>query len=259
MKMSYLQRSKRSSYKKHLLIIAVLLALGWLCFSLLGGVVVSLVAPIWRSENALSRTLRHMVENVSLHSSLVSENLALKEQVSSLELELAATSLSLSQEQTMGELLGRERRVGEIVATVLTRPPQSPYDLFVIDAGEADGITSGAVVSLPEGPVLGTISDVFPSSSKVKLFSTSGEQTEAVLERGNVPVILEGKGGGAFKIVVPRETVAMPGDRVLSTGLTSNLLAVVGGVEVNPTDSFKEILARSPANIFSVRMVSITP
>lgn len=255
--MNYLQRSRKSAYKKHLLIVAGLLV-GWLLFSLLGGVIVSAISPVWRGENAVARALSSALASVKLHSTLVAENEALRARVASLELELSDAELALSQTHALAALLGRERHPKETLATVLTRPPQSPYDLFVIDAGEADGLSVGLVVSLPEGPLLGTVSDVFGSSAKVKLFSTAGEKTSAVLERGRVPVELEGTGGGSFKILVPRDTVAMPGDRVLSADAAGNLLAVVQGVETGPTDSFKEILARSPANIFSVRLVSIS-
>lgn len=257
--MSYLQRNRKSSHKKSLFIIAGLLLLGWLLFSLMGGLAVSAVSPVWRSENAVSRMLGNALSGVKLHSMLVAENESLKARVASLELALSDAELALAQTTSLSELLGRERRAGETVASVLTRPPQSPYDLFVIDAGARDGLLPGAVVSLPEGPLLGTVSDVFATSAKVRLFSSAGEKTSAVLERFGVPVELEGLGGGSFRIIVPRETAAEVGDRVLSADAAGNLLAVVEGMETGPTDSFKEILARSPANIFSVRLVSISP
>lgn len=257
--MSYLQRNRRTPYSKYLAILAGVFVAGWAFFSLAGGFVVSAVVPVWRSEFFATRLVRQVVEGIKFHSALVSENLALRDKVSSLELELAAADLSLAEERSLASLLGREKKEDEIVASVLSRPPQSPYDLFVIDIGEKNGVKVGARVSLPEGPVVGTVTDIFPSSSKVRLFSTAGEKIEAILERGNTPVVLEGRGGGSFRIVVPRETVAVVGDRVLSAESGSSLVAVVEGVEADPTDSFKEILARSPANIFSVRLVSVAP
>lgn len=255
--MNYLQRSRRTSYGKYLVVLAGIFVAGWAFFSLAGGFIVSAAAPLWQSEFFAAKLARQVVEGVKFHSALVSENIALKDKVSSLELELTAANLSLSQRETLSNLLGRERKESEIIASVLTRPPQSPYDLFIIDAGEKDDVKLGSRVSLPEGPVVGTVADLFPSSAKVKLFSTAGEKTEAVLERGNIPVVLEGRGAGSFRIEVPRETAAVPGDRILSGESGSSLIAVVEGVEADPTDSFKEILARSPANIFSVRLVSV--
>ncbi len=259
MKMSYLPRNRnRSSHGKSALILAGIFAAGALIFSFLGGPLVRLISPIWRGENALGRTVEKIGENLHTRSALARENIALREKVSSLELQISSLNLSLSQERSLAELLGRERRVNEVVASVLTRPPQSPYDLFIVDAGERDGIVIGAVVRLPEGPLLGTVSDLFPASAKVRLFTTAGEKTEAVLERGNVPVLLEGRGGGSFRIAVPRETWVEVGDRVVSADTGESLLGVVEEVVVEATDSFKEILVKSPANIFSVRLVSIS-
>src|SRR3989339_757666 len=101
-------------------------------------------------------------------------------------------------------------------------------------------------LSLPEGPILGVVSEVFSKSAKVKLFSASGEETNAVLERNSVPVTLVGGGGGNFKLTLPRDIAIEKGDRILSPDITSRPLATVGEISVRPTDSFKEVLAKSP-------------
>jgi len=258
--MNYLLRNRsRTSYWKKVVTLVGLFVVGALLFALLGGTIVSTVSPIWRTENGLVRIFRNSFEYWHKKQTLIDENVSLRERVTALEFEKASLTLSLTQEQTLSTLLGRGRREGEVIASVLTRPPQSPYDLFVIDAGESDGITLGSRVSLPEGPLLGVVSDLFSSSAKVRLFTTVGEKTEAVLERGNVPVTLEGRGAGNFRIKVPRETATVIGDKVISADVNYRLLGIVEDIEVSPTDSFKEILVKSPANIFAVRLVSVSP
>lgn len=176
-----------------------------------------------------------------------------------MELELSALSLASAENERLLALLGRSARQGAITSAVLTYPPQSPYDLLIIDAGTRDGVSAGASVALPEGPELGVVEEVMENFSRVKLFSTSGEKVQAVLERTQTPVELLGTGGGNFKIVVPRDTAVEIGDRVLSARLDAALLAVVEEVSLEATDSFKEILAKSPINIFSVRFVTVLP
>ncbi len=257
--MNYLPRNRqRTSYGKPIALVVAVFILGAIFFSLLGGPLVSLFSPVWRGENVVGRFFVKIGEHFSTRGALVEENLLLKEKITSLEFQVTTLNLTLSQERSLAELVGREREVKEVIAAVLTRPPQSPYDLFVIDAGESNGLTLGSYVRLPEGPILGVVSDLFPHSAKVKLFTTAGEKTDAVLERGNIPVVLEGRGGGSFRIIVPRETVTEVGDRVISPDIGYSLLGVVEGIEVEPTDSFKEILVKSPANIFSVRIVTIS-
>ena len=146
-----------------------------------------------------------------------------------------------------------------VVAAVLTHPPQTPYDVIIIDAGSDESIILGSQVHLPEGPVLGVVSEVFPRRARVRLFSAAGEETNAVLERNNIPVVLVGTGGGNFKMILPRDIAVEKGDRILTANITSRLLAVVEEVSIQSTDSFKEVLAKSPTNIFTLRFVFVTP
>ena len=106
---------------------------------------------------------------------------------------------------------------------------------------------------------MGTVSEVFPKSAKVKLFSASGDETNAILERHNVPVTLIGAGGGNFRFELPRDMIVETGDRILSSDIAARHLATVGDVSVRPTDSFKEVLAKSPINIFALRFVFVAP
>lgn len=241
--------------------------LGFLCavflvtaifFSLLGRFVIPLVSPLWKAENIFTNSVRSSLGFFRTKNSLIAENTALKAQVLSLELERLANPSS-SASSALYELLGRPKDDGGITATVITHPPQSPYDFIVVDAGSKDTVIMDSTVRLLQGPEIGKIVEVFPSFSKVKLYSSYGEETHAVLERGEVPVVLLGMGAGNFKLEVPRDTEVEVGDRVVSASLSKELLAVVGRVELKPTDSFKEVLAKSPISIFEVRFVTIAP
>lgn len=258
--MKYLPKSRlrRPNSRKAVILLILFVVLAGL-FSFLDTAIVSALSPIWKAENFVSRSVRISMESWRSKQALIRENASLEERITSLELEAATLALSLEREEALFALLGRETQRQGVIAAVLTRPPQSPYDLIVIDAGARDTIALGATVSLPEGPILGVVSDLFETSAKVKLFTTAGEKTEAVLERHNIPVMLEGRGGGNFRIIVSRETEVQVGDRIISPDLSYSLMAVVEEIEVEATDSFKEVLAKSPANIFTVRLVSVTP
>lgn len=258
--MKYLPRNKvRGGYGRKVLFLLAIFILGVLFFSLFGNLITRAISPLWRGENAISRSFSHVGEYFHTRGALIQDNLSLREKVSSLELELSALALSRSETERLLNLLGRQVSGNGVVVSVLTHPPQSPYDLLVVDAGERDGIAQGSKVFLPEGPEVGIVSQVFSDFARVKLLSSSGEKTQAVLERGEVPVEVLGQGGGNFKIVVPRETEVEVGDRILSGDLQASLIAIVSEVDLEPTDSFKEIFAKSPTNIFSVRFLTIKP
>ena len=231
MKVNYLPKNRlRHAYLRRIITLVAIFISGAVIFSLLDAIIISIISPIWK------------IKNVIITGNVIP---------------------SLPEEQTQKnillELVGRKQESNIVIAAVLTRPPQTPYDVIIIDAGSNESLTIGSEVSLPEGPILGIISEVFPKSAKVRLFSASGEETNAVLERNNVPVTLVGTGGGNFRMTLPREIAIEKGDRILSPNIASRPLATVGEISVRPTDAFQEVLAKSPTNIFSLRFVFITP
>lgn len=260
MKVNYLpkNRSKYPYWRRILALLAIFIS-GTVVFSFFGMTFVSIFSPVWRMENVVVRNLRDGVVFFNSQRALVEENSKLKEKLSSLEIEIMSMSKERIPENTFLELAGRKQKPNMVIAAVLTHPPQTPYDIIIIDAGSDESITLGSKVSLPEGPVLGVVSEISSKLARVKLFSASGERTNAVLERGNISVTLVGAGGGNFRLVLPRDIRVEKGDRILSLDITSRLLAIAEEISVQPTDSFQEVLANSPTNIFSLRFVFVTP
>ena len=258
--MNYLPRNKdRSPVLRLLLVLLGVFAVGTLLLFFLTGPVISLVSPLWQSETWVGTQVSKLTGYFQSKSSLITENNWLRVRMAALEIELAAKLPGLVGEEELAVLLGRRLDEGGVVAAVLARPPQSPYDILVIDAGSSDGVAAGHMMFMPEGPLVGLVTDVNVSSAKVKLLSAAGEKTAALLERHGVPVTLEGAGGGNFRVTVSRETEVEVGDRILSADISGRLVAVVGDVTMAPTDSFKEILAASPANIFNIHFVLVRP
>ena len=260
MKMNYLPKNnKYSSQSKKIIFLTGVFLLSALFFSLFDNFIIKLISPIWKAENYFSRSIGRIGESIKTRRFLARENLDLREKVASLEIEIRALRLLVESDQKLFEMLGRTKEGGGIMTSVLTHPPQSPYDLVVIDAGENNGIISGDLAYLPEGPILGRVIDVNSSFSKIKFFTSAGEKTDAVLERNNLPVVLEGMGAGNFRIEVPRDVEVNLGDRIISSDIRGSLMAVVGDVLVEPTASFKEVIAISPVNIFTLRYIKIVP
>jgi cell shape-determining protein MreC len=259
MKMNYLPRNRHNRpYLMRVIVLSMILILGVALFSVFNAVIISIISPVWKMENSVIRNFSKSIAFFNSQKALVEENAILKTKLSSRELEILSLSKDRISENTLLELVGR-KQTSSMIAAVLTHPPQSPYDVIVIDVGLNKSIARGSNVFLPEGPVLGVVTEVFSKSAKVKLFSAPGEETNAILERNNVPVTLIGKGGGNFELTLPRNIVVEKGDRILSPSITSHLLAVVGEVSIQSTDSFQEILASSPTNVFTLRFVSVTP
>jgi cell shape-determining protein MreC len=249
-------------YLKRALILFTIFICGAVIFSLFESAIISFASPIWQRGSALTRSLERGLAFLDSHEALVQENFMLKEKLASLEITLQSLESRAAyalDENILAALAGRSQGSNLVVAAVLTYPPQTPYDVLIIDAGSNDSLRVGSEVSLAEGPLLGAVSEVFSNKAKVKLFSSSGFESNAVLERNSLPVILVGTGAGNFKIKLARDIEVEKGDRIVSRDLDPRLLAVVEEIKAEPTDSFKEILARSPANIFVLRLVVVKP
>lgn len=260
MKTNFLQknsfRSRRRSGRREALVITVVFIAGVLVLSVFGGALSTALAPLWRSNTLLTRGISNLVGSLREKDMLITENTALKERLASSEELIIALRGIASQRDELLATFGR-RPPESIPASVLVHPPETPYDVLVIDAGKDLGVGVGSAVTTPEGNGLGLVSAAFAKTAEVRLSSTSGERTDAVLERGGIPVTLVGRGGGNFSFTVPRDTAVELGDRILTPNLDARLLGVVGDIEVTPTDSFKTVLVRSPVNPSEIRFVTV--
>jgi len=152
--------------------------------------------------------------------------------------------------------LGRAVVVPRIVAGVLLRPPMTPYDTLVIDAGSAEGVTAGDFVSAGGTALVGTVSDVYARSARVALFSAPGGRYDALL-RGSIPVTVEGQGGGSMQARLPSGTAVAAGDAVVLPGIAGGMTATVSHVERAESESFVTLYMQLPANIFTLRYVEV--
>lgn len=257
MKTNFPQRNRvNSSFKGRILYSVFVFVVAWIFFSYLGSGLFTLASPVWRSDTSIKRALQNGYLSLRSKDHLIRENETLKRDLQAQnELLLSLQSISSSRDELLLSY-GREQ-IFYTPASVLVHPPKTPYDILVLDVGENGGVKLGSLVTEPGGTLLGTIVEVFSKTSKVRLYTTSGERTDALLERGSVPVELRGRGGGNFVLTVPREAPVEIGDRILSPHLDASLLAVVGDIETSPTDAFKTVYARAPSTPTSLTKVLI--
>lgn len=258
MKTTFRQRNNSNSpkFKRFALVTLTLVVFGSF-FYILRSPIFSLAKPVWITNNFISRGTSNFFNFLKSKNNLANENFALRETLSSQEAQILNYRSMESAYENLLSKLGALEDEEVIAGGVLAHPPQTPYDILVLDVGEAHGVNLGDVVALPEGGVLGKISEVLARESKVELFSKSGISTSAILERGEESVTLLGMGGGKFGFTLPREVAVEEGDRILLPGLRGELVGMVSGVELNSTDSEKTIFVRGVANVSNIRFVIV--
>ncbi len=259
-----LKNRSKSKYSKSVLIAVAIFIFGAIFFSFTDGGFLRILTPIWSGKTVVGQGLNNLVLFFRTKDYLIEENQALKDRIKTDAILLVSTQTLTTVHGDLLNALGRTAYRKGITAAVLVRPPETPYDILVIDVGTDEGVEVGGVVTLSVdsmvgglGPKVGEIIEVFKKNSKVKLYSANGEKTNAVLERDTVPVVLLGRGGGNFEFILSREIDVVVGDKILSADIGRALMGVVRDVEMSTTDSFKKVLVISVLNIYTENFVTV--
>jgi cell shape-determining protein MreC len=116
-------------------------------------------------------------------------------------------------------------KVGEVLAGVVARPPESPYDTLVLNAGERAGVSTGMEVFGTGGVPIGVVSSVTADFARVTLFSSPGMSIHGFVGSANVPLTINGSGAGTMNATISRsagisvgDNVSVPGPGVLTMG-----------------------------------------
>lgn len=144
-----------------------------------------------------------------------------------------------------------------IIAGVVARPPESPYDTLVLSVGSNDGVTLGMEAFGEGGVPLGVVSAVFADFSRATLFSAPGVTVNGWVGKNSLPLIIKGTGGGTMSASVARSANIVVGDTVFAPG--PGMLPIGSVVRVDNEVSSPSVTLRiMPAlNLFSVAWVSL--
>lgn len=262
--MIYLQKSKKRNrrFTPVIIIVLFLVVSGLLVAFMptsLGGAMRYVGLPFWHTKNFLVDRTSHISGFFRTKNSLMTENDNLRDELGSLREKLIAYDALNSEHARLLAEHGRSTTTRRILATVLSRPPQSPYDVLILDVGSRDNVSVGDVIYGSGGIAMGVVSETSGRTSKVDLFSKTGLETQAIIERTGLAITLRGIGGGSFEVQVPQEADIMRGDTVIIPTLETVIIGEVVEVESVVTSAFKRILIQAPINISYIRFVFVEP
>lgn len=173
----------------------------------------------------------------------------------------------LAENMNFKEILGRKdetrpngssgRETVMILSAILSKPNQSLYDTLIIDIGINQGLQIGDIVFALGNVPIGRISNTYANSSKVILFSNSGETTQVVVGEKNIFMELKGRGGGNFEMIIPRDFTLQKGDQVVLPGIFPYVVGIVETIISDPRDPFIKALLTSPVNIQELKFVEV--
>lgn len=257
MKMNYLQGNKfnfghKKSFQKGQIIALIIILI----------IIIILFLTIKSSLVNGVQKLRAYIVNGTIEPRFVPRNLSEQALIKSLEVE----------NEYLKSLLGKYKDDSSmILAGVILRPPRTPFDSLIIDAGSDQDLLEGDLVFADVNYAIGVISSVSEKTSTVALFSSSGQKIDGLInsdlessmststKRVNSlnPVTIEGRGGGNFYIKLPKNIKVKSGDPIIWPGAETVLLGVVEVVDSTEGDAYSQIYFKSPINMNSLRYVQV--
>jgi len=99
-------------------------------------------------------------------------------------------------------------------ASVIARPPLSPYDTLLIDTGSDSEAEVGSPVWWPPGVYLGKVREVRTRSALVTLVSAPNQRHSGRVDNTTIKTV--GRGGGKIQAVVPEQLSVSTSSQVVS-------------------------------------------
>jgi rod shape-determining protein MreC len=214
--------------------------------------------PIWQAERYITNSLYNSNYIFRTKSALTKENHNLIEEISNIRLTMIDYQIIKMENEQLKEMLGRMSVQKDFVlGNILTKPNHSPYDTIIIDIGNSNGIKEGNLVYANGNIPIGFVGKVYDNTSLVTLYTNPSQKTEGFMDGSNASVVLTGRGGGNFEMIVPIELQVEKGMIVYLPGSTSLVLALVDDVISKPSDPFKKVILSSPVNIQNLKWVEV--
>jgi len=263
MKMNYLLKSsnleERKKYAQRRVltnIIGLIVVMVILVTSPIRNFLFSIAKPMWNFENSFLNT--NFPLYIKSKESLINERLAIEQKLISTGNLLVENNVLRNENETLKDLLGRkEIRDKTVLASVLVKPPRTAYDMLIVDIGADNNVNIGDKVIANANVYIGEVSEVFPHTAKIILYSTPGRNLPVTLGINSVSVEAVGMGGGNFNIYLPREVEVQEGDMIIVPSINPNVFGIVEKINFEDKDSFQTVLFKSPVNISELSFVEI--
>lgn len=260
--MSYLL-DKKNQRKKNLKIISVIFFLLILfywrtpIYEGLSAAAQLVFTPVLILGNQIAAKFQGISYFLSFRNTLIIQNENFKRELESMKIQNLDRDLLFLENANLKKILGRKGDRDLVLAAVLSKPNQSPFDTLLIDVGLENGIKKGDLVFALGSIPIGRVDSVYANSAKVVLFSASEEKNTALVSSQNLFMELLGRGGGNFELILPRDFILAKGDLATLPGLGSYPLAIVETVISDPRDSFQKALLVSPVNVQELKFVQV--
>ena len=181
----------------------------------------------------------------------------LREKNIELENEIILLESAKKENEELKIMLSRPEKKSYILGSIIFRPPQSPYDMIVVDTGSDNGVKQGMSAVAYGSVLIGHVAEVFPNTSKIKLVSYPGEETNLIMENAKISAIGLGLGGGNIEVKIPSSVKINSGDKINTEGTSYYLLGMADKIEADALNPFQKIIFRMPVNLNELQKIGL--
>lgn len=234
MRVSSLRKDKLKKITNTTLFFVVIIGIGLLLPRLFSIVAVGIMTPVqwvnqWyeTSEQGLPVLLREK-QSLEAEIQVLKNELVVAQQTD-------ITTRRLQDENNRLRMLLGAKGSERLLARVVARPNELPYDFLQIDQGSIDGIEENALVYIGTDTLIGVVSQVRPNHSFVQLFTTPGVEMTGFIAGPDVVATIEGVGGGVARVKVPQGIPLSIGNLVYVPSVEPGLFGQIEYIESRPS------------------------
>ncbi len=213
--------------------------------------------PIWFVRDGSISQLQNIKNYFVTKGQLIEDKEFLEKTIEELNLRQVDYDQLVLENQDLRESLDSNYVKERVIANILSKPPRSPYDTFIIDVGEDSGVKIGNKVFASDKVIVGQIKELVSDYSIVELYSNSGVKPEVTVQRTGATFTLTGHGGANFVLDIPKDTDVVWGDVFTFPHTRDPVLGLVYYIDENSQSAFKTVYIKMPGNVFSLQRVYV--
>ena len=223
------------------------------------------ISPVQYVLRRLTQPLLQLVERAQRLGQLASDNDALREENAALRSRLVLLRESQIENETLRRQLDFKSSVPNfhlLSAEVIGYDPSNLLQYLIIDRGAKDDIAASMPVLAAEG-LVGRISEVSASSSKVMLITDPSSSVSASIQRSRATGVVQGLLGRELLMrYIPQGDTVITGDVVLTSGLGANfpkrlVIGQVADVRHEDVQMFQEARLVPAVNLRDLQVVMV--
>ena len=187
----------------------------------------ALLTPVQKAAQLFSGGLDGLLDKYARIDQIIAENEQLQQENQELRDQLVDYDQLAAENKAFRDLLNIREENPEFQyasAFVISRDPLDRFGGFTIDQGTLNGVEKGDVVVSDKGYLVGRVLEADLSSSKVMTILQPGSYVACLVSRtrdsGNLNGSADYAADGMCVLEnLPRDTLAMVGDEIITTGL----------------------------------------